>query len=799
MGAGASSLSPFKKGLTTDELKINSKEVREMSDSLFQFMYNNSREQDILDIANNPEKYVIALSDMITTQFNVLGYTTRTGRIGEIYFKRFDDLEPPLGSDTDIEAADSRNSKCMSQSSNSANSRKYRQALKVKTETRKRRQPGYAKHKQNSEVIAFYFVRLFQLLGALLLVVKDLNIPDYDKRTGDILTIKQDNSEREFAQQMYPEHQTLPSFRKPNLPINRERLEMLEAQERQRGTTTEIATQTNRQSGGGNFKNETPLGPFEFLRYYLRIPGDRDNEIYTYNKINTKLDREKTFFLDKAKLLVFRYTQPTNPSGISVSQADGGLQELGIPATDSNNPANEVKFMKVVIKSISFETENDAAAERLDGYLAPSRRSGRKEEVYPSRVKIAFPEISGGNNTVTFQRAQFNQSSSMSNGLEYIVSATEPPNLLEFIKSSEGLNPKANFTEILEKITRNYLKQKYPSITVINLKSKDEEHDTDSSTAGTGSLKKIKEPTNKSLRDVTTVLNSSTLNYQPHCISRALQLLDPASINNFPTGSAISKVCKYSVGKSKEKTKVSDYLPTRTLGQLYGKINPVDYENSLGVLKAFVQKDSQGDPLSMNDVSKMPGESNALLSAITRLTSAFNVTYNKETHKGFGDIYIGKSSECDNRSDDIQIKRNTSDPVFNEMKNASQELLAYHFSQVVEISNFLKKIFNVSHRPDGSWKVEGPKTELLFAGFSTLDSLTDQVRELLLRYYSGCEGIYQKGLKAWENGEKKAKAAQAPVITEPSGPAPAPAPVPQPSAPVPQPLAAMPEPSAGKL
>jgi hypothetical protein len=58
-------------------------------------------------------------------------------------------------------------------------------------------------------------------------------------------------------------------------------------------------------------------------------------------------------------------------------------------------------------------------------------------------------------------------------------------------------------------------------------------------------------------------------------------------------------------------------------------------------------------------------------------------------------------------------------------------------------------IFNVSQRPDGSWNVEGPKTEILFAGFSVLDVLKDQARELLLAYYVGCEDIYQKGVKEW--------------------------------------------------
>ena len=71
-------------------------------------------------------------------------------------------------------------------------------------------------------------------------------------------------------------------------------------------------------------------------------------------------------------------------------------------------------------------------------------------------------------------------------------------------------------------------------------------------------------------------------------------------------------------------------------------------------------------------------------------------------------------------------------------------------------------MFNVSQRSDGSWKVEGPKTELLFAGFNVLDELTDQARHLLVDYYSGCEELYQKGVTEWENDVTNAPVA-APV------------------------------------
>ena len=776
MGAGGSSFSVFNSGLTGEQLVKNSKEINEMSNALFQFMYSNSREKDILDIANNPEKYVIALSDLITTQFTVLGYKTRTGRMGEIYFRKHDDLEPPLPSEQEVDVADQKDLRILSEIRNIGLSRKYKKDFEEKKITRRRRQKGYAKHKQNSEIIAFYFVRLFQILGALLLVVKDINIPEYDPRDGKILsrTDKDNSSYRDYAQQMYPEHYTMQSFKPPNLPINHERLEMLEARERDRMSKMNKSVGTapeenpGPQVGGGNFNTNKPLGPFEFLRYYLRIPNSNDNELYKQNHINTRLEPDKTFLFDKAKLLVFRFTAPTNPTRIDGNHANGGLQELGIPATDGSNQY-EVKFIKVSIKSITYETEQNSSTSSLNGYTTPASRAGRKEEIYPTSVTIKFSEISGqGGNTVTFQRAQFNPSSSMSNGLEYIISATEPSQLLEFLKSTDGLNPKKNFEEILEKITQHFLKQKNPSISFLKLKSI--ETIIDDKDISSGSRVIIPESKNKSIRDIVNVLNNTSQSYQPHCISRALQLLDPASINNFSSGTAISNICKYSVGKSTNPVKMSEYISTRSLGQLYGKINPVDYENSMEILKAFVQKDSQGDPVNLSGVSKIPGESESLLNAITRLTKAFNIVYNKDMHKGFTDVTIGKSKECGNKNDEIQVQRG--DPIFNEMKVHSQNLLAYHFNQIVEISKFLKKIFNISRRADGSWKVEGPKTELLFAGFGILDELTNQARELLVKYYTGCEDIYQKGVKAWETGEIKKRGPSAGPAAGSSGPAP---------------------------
>jgi hypothetical protein len=159
--------------------------------------------------------------------------------------------------------------------------------------------------------------------------------------------------------------------------------------------------------------------------------------------------------------------------------------------------------------------------------------------------------------------------------------------------------------------------------------------------------------------------------------------------------------------------------------------------------------------LTTDGVNNIPSEKTGLEEAIKRLSTAFGIEYTKQA--SLSNIELQISSKCDpvnERGKTILVDR--ASQKFRDMKSASQQLLAYHLKQIIEISKFLKKIFNISQRPDGSWKVEGPKTELLFAGFETMNTLTDQARALLVNYYSGCEEIYQRGLKSWEEGQKVA-------------------------------------------
>ena len=86
MGAGAST--PFSRISTGEQLLDKTKGIRQMSEALFKFMYTQWDQKDMWDIAKNPGDYVEALTELIQDQFTVLGYTTKDGRAGEIYFEK---------------------------------------------------------------------------------------------------------------------------------------------------------------------------------------------------------------------------------------------------------------------------------------------------------------------------------------------------------------------------------------------------------------------------------------------------------------------------------------------------------------------------------------------------------------------------------------------------------------------------------------------------------------------------------------------------------------------------------------
>ncbi len=667
-----------------------------MSNALFQFMYTNWQPRDVWEIANDPSKYVIAISDMITTQFHVLGYKTKTGRIGEIYFQKWDALEPPMDKDQ-LSAANSRNSK---NSSNSKNVEKKRATRRLRSDK------GYAIQKENAEIIAFYFIRIFQILGSMLLVVKDINIPTYNPKTGETILKVSNNSSRNFAQQS---QQVVSGFRPP----------------------------TTMKGGRIEFSTAMPLGPYDFLRYYLRRIEPEDIE--RFNTKHITLDATKEYMFNENNTMIFQFDGKPYSTLADIAADNKTSQKIGFAVKTPNG--FEKVFISISVKEITFDLNGET--NKLQGYKAPSEREEKTRlSAYPTRVKLEY-DVPGKKSSVLFTRVSQAQGS-VTFGVEYQFSSDET-GLIDFLKT-QGLSPRKDFVKMLENVSMYYIKQVNTGIETIQFDTKKKVEDDDSKGP------KVKAPKNKSLE--TTFEELTSKDYQPHCVARALQLLDPASINNFATGSAVSNVCKYAIG-NKASTKLSDYVPTRSVGQLFGKINPLDYKASIEVLKAFAQKGSTGDPLTTDGVNNIPSEATELQDAIKRLSTAFGIEYTNQNSLSSIDIQI--SSKCDpTKEKGKAILVDRASQKFRDMKSASQQLLAYHLKQIIEISKFLKKIFNISQRPDGSWKVEGPKTELLFAGFETMNTLTDQARALLINYYSGCEEIYQRGVKAWEEGQKVA-------------------------------------------
>jgi hypothetical protein len=285
-----------------------------------------------------------------------------------------------------------------------------------------------------------------------------------------------------------------------------------------------------------------------------------------------------------------------------------------------------------------------------------------------------------------------------------------------------------------------------------------------------------------------------TLPSGKHCIKRAIQLLNPEAIYSEPgsTEANYTRVCKFSAPDSKDKQVAFDhYVPTKTFAQLYGKIsvNPEEFKKSQQILEALV---STGDhtatqgTVSVQQIvdaeegRAVKGETDDLKDALVRLKAAFKLlnepadpAADAKVPRGFNEIMMKTPKECDA----IQAKAAAvpdgkgvkdggiviqNDNVVRQIRDISQELLADHVNSTIEITKFLQTVFNIDKDPSGNWRVRGIKENLLISGFPALDKVTDIARDLLLKYYEGCEKKYQKGVKLWLDENKDTATAAAP-------------------------------------
>ena len=674
MGAGVSQLSRPSKISSGDDLLAKTKEVREMSNALFEFMYGVWEDKEIWEIANNPGDYVIAISDLITNQFHVLGYTTKRNQVGEIYFAKYSKLKPP-----------------------SAEGEK-----------------GIVQQRENAQLIAFYFVRIFQILGSLLLVVKDAPIPTYDAQ-GKLQSL--DTTGRPIINQY-----SLPRFR----PIST-------------------------QYGGATlFPRATPLGPYEFLRNYLRQISDTTVTDYM-NKYGVQLDRNKLYQL--SQILFFEYVPPESQTEIR-SEPDFKYKFVMI----TKNPTTKRASLTEQPVKVSKLYPNS-----MPEYIAPgsSKFSSATQQLtrYPQSVTfdLKIGRANPPNATVTRVEVEAKKES-YADGAEY---AFDSGTNVEILLAQ--FDAQKDFVKILENLVLLAIRANNNDKSVQALKIESEGEGTKATSAkDIGKLPEtIKNPT---INEVYQLLKPGTA--APHCIARALQLLDAESIQGYSALSGnksgkkpLTNICKFAVGDQAGPIRIPEYKPLKTITQLYGKVNPLRFKESQEILSAFVGTSATTTPLGVNKLQEIEqtGEADALQKALEKLSKAFQTITEDNVNK------IARPREC-KTSDSIEL---TSSETTLQLQSVAQQLLAYHINNTIEISKFLKVIFNIKQRPNGTWAVEGPKTEILFAGFPVLDQLTNQARELLIDYYSGCEELYQKGVEKWKGTLEPEVAPEAPEVAAP--------------------------------
>lgn len=673
MGAAGSSLSRPSQISSGKDLIAKTKDVREMSNALFTFMYSVWEEREVWEIANRPGDYVIALSDMIQTQFHVLGYTTARNKVGEIYFMKYDKLKPP-------------------------------------SEEGSR---GIIQQRENAKIIAFYFIRIFQILGAMLLVVKDISFPIMDPKTGVITnSAKPDESYRPYTNQQSP---VLSRFR----PIQSQ--------------TSGIQTTGIQRAGASTlFPKDSPLGPYEFLRYYLRQVSDSDVSEYQ-TKYNVTLDKTKLYIITPN--LFFEYAIGSPPSSITKEFPKQKFHLLVF--TQSKRP--ELKPQDVGISNIYPSS--------LPGYLPPgssSFTSGAQQLArYPTNVTFDFkigskaPQSSTMTRTVTEAKEE-----KYENGVEY---GFDSGNLVDLLLAQ--YNSRKDFKKILELLVLFAIRSNAndKSIQIYKIKS---EENTGSRTREIGKMPSS--ISNPIIDEFYQVLLNRKGTHQPHCISRALQIIDTSTIESYTPSSGSSKICKFAVGDQQGPIDLASYKPLKSVAQLFGKINPANFKESQKIFEAFVGSSATKNPLSVKDLESIGQKTEAqdLSAALKRLGAAFEYTQ-EEPIDSFTQIKVSRPSEC-KVSDTMEVKHQQTTL---QLQATARQLLAYHVNHTIEISKFLKTIFSITNNPNGSLKVEGPKTEIMFAGFAVLDQITEQARDLLIDYYSGCEQVYQKGIKTWKQSE----------------------------------------------
>ena len=247
-------------------------------------------------MAKKPEDYVIVLSDLIQNQFNVLGYQTDRNQIGEIYFMKYEGSQTST-KDRGLSPPGHQTTRSNSNNSNS-NDIYARKTSKVNIE----------QQRQTAQIIAFYFVRLFQILGALLIVIKDINLP-----------IDQSEPEKGYYSGRPIINQTgIPRFdySKTSGPSASQKII------RQPIPTTLTAPAAGGGQTGGYAPDELILGPFEFLRSHISsfnpdkssLPANIASS-FKEQMLISAINKQGTYY-KITSALYFQYVQPDSTQNI---------------------------------------------------------------------------------------------------------------------------------------------------------------------------------------------------------------------------------------------------------------------------------------------------------------------------------------------------------------------------------------------------------------------------------------------------------------------------------------------------
>jgi len=741
MGQGSSSLvkslSSKSRVGSEQELVASTKEVVEMSNALFEFMYSKFEPNEIWDIALNPDDYVISLTDLIHTQFEVIGYTTNRTAAGEIYFKR---LRPPKPNPRKVRTLDP-----------------LEMTKEEKTE-----------HYKNAKIIAFYFIRIFQIVGTCFEI---LGTGDKDKNT--LLN-------NQYG--IYGKYSMTDSAAEGRAILG-QRLRMRPLQNRG-------------QFGGGRPDESEVLGPLEFLRNHL------EKNLSSPDIVNIQPVKKPDYTVYKitdtdlyVQFKPFQY--PLNIDGKYGINASA--PEFIIVVKQGETPrAYSIPIFITNIAPFTLDVTNT-----LSGIQFIIKENEQGEILNPKDIsdqknkpRIISIHLSKGTNGVT----------------RYLMDLKNPSKVVLDVMSQASVEiwPLSSPKYYLELILLQHVKIKTRDVrlkffTTQTERSKQKEEGEEDTTTPTGRMKPsdIKSPVIKMayedmVKKYTSGLTGGTPLYNKpmpfgkHCIQRAEQLLSPIFSDNtgFP---AYTKICKFAapgVFDAERTVSLDEYMPTKTLAQLYGKINvnPEDFGKSMDVLRAFVRSkdepdEGKGDPLGISALSKIEnlGEVASLKQTLNRLKAAFGVVSETEPNS-FKDISMrrpkqeclaaeAKLSKVEGGNKNLGELLVQDDNLKRQLRDVSKELLAFHVNMSLEISKLLQFIFNIQKDPIGFWIVKGIKDEFMFKGFPALDAITDQVRELATQYYEGCETRYKRGEQLWKDANQASTAAApAPV----AAPAPAP-------------------------